>query len=383
MRERRDRPSHDPSALEEEGFIVKEVATPSRDALQKDAELQQLIESAKSLDLTVESQRLAAADSGNPISLYLHEIERYKLLTAEQEILLAQRYQGGRIAYDRLTGGEILSAEEKRMLEKEKEDGDSARDHLTMANTRLVISVAKKYKGPSPFLDLIQDGNMGLMTAVEKFDPTMGIRFSTYATWWIRQSITRGINEGSRTIRMGTHMYERLNDFRAKKAALEENLGREPKDKEIARNLNISLLKVKEMKAYILLAEGTRSLNENIGAPGREDGTELGDIIPDSAKSPETMALQAPIAEKLRNIIYDGETLNDKEIAVLELRFGLTATPLQQGDTYTLEEIGKEWGVTRERVRQMQESALRKLRHKTKNKRVWNERDIWALFNEE
>ncbi|WP_390866556.1 RNA polymerase sigma factor RpoD [Amygdalobacter indicium] len=267
----------------------------------------------------------------DPVRMYLKEIGKVDLLTAEGEKELAQRMQEGDI---------------------------EARDHLCEANLRLVVSIAKRYVGRGmSFLDLIQEGNLGLLKAVEKFDYTKGFKFSTYATWWIRQAITRAIADQARTIRIPVHMVETINKLvRAQRTLLQE-LGREPEVEELAKVLEIKEDKVREI---MKISQEPVSLEKPIG---EEEDSHLGDFIPDDdAPSPEHQTAFSLLKEQLGEVL---STLTPREEKVLRLRFGL-----DDGRTRTLEEVGKEFDVTRERIRQIEAKALRKLRHPNRSKHL-------------
>ena len=267
----------------------------------------------------------------DPVRMYLREIVRIPLLSYEEEAELAER---------------ILH------------DDEEAREKLCQANLRLVVSIAKKYVGRGMlFLDLIQEGNMGLIKAVEKFDYTKGYKFSTYATWWIRQAITRAIADQARTIRIPVHMVETINKLIRTSRHLLQQLGREPLPEEIAKELDMSVEKVMEIQR---IAQDPVSLETPIG---EEDDSHLGDFIPDDdSPAPHDSAAYTLLKEQLEEVM---ETLTPREAKVLRLRFGL-----DDGKARTLEEVGKEFMVTRERIRQIEAKALRKLRHPSRSKRL-------------
>lgn len=267
----------------------------------------------------------------DPVRMYLKEIGRVDLLTAEEELELAKRIEQG---------------------------DEEARKKLAEANLRLVVSIAKRYVGRGMlFLDLIQEGNMGLIKAVEKFDYRKGFKFSTYATWWIRQAITRAIADQARTIRIPVHMVETINKLVRVQRQLLQDLGREPTPEEIAEEMNLTPEKVREI---LKIAQEPVSLETPIG---EEDDSHLGDFIEDhEAQSPADHAAYELLKEQLEDVL---DTLTDREENVLRLRFGL-----DDGRTRTLEEVGKVFGVTRERIRQIEAKALRKLRHPSRSKRL-------------
>ena len=274
---------------------------------------------------------LEGVSTEDPVRMYLKEIGNVPLLTTEQEVELAKRVEAG---------------------------DEEAKKQLTEANLRLVVSIAKKYVGRGmPFLDLIQEGNMGLMKAVDKFDYTKGYKFSTYATWWIRQAITRGIADTGRTIRVPVHMVETINKTLRMTRTLLQELGREPTPEEVAERLNVSVSRVREV---LKISRDPVSLDTPIA---EEDDSHLGDFIEDdSALSPADSAAFSMLRAELATAL---ESLTDRERQVVKLRFGL-----EDGRARTLEEVGKEFNVTRERIRQIEAKALRKLRHPSRSKRL-------------
>jgi RNA polymerase primary sigma factor len=280
---------------------------------------------------------LSAIDIDDSISLYLKEIGRIPLLTAEQEVSLAKRMEAGRLAKRRLSKDTRLSAEEREELRDLVKDGKAAQEHLIKANSRLVVSVAKKYVGRGvPFLDLIQEGNIGLIRAVKKFDYRRGYKFSTYATWWIRQAVTRAIADQGRTIRVPVHMYEQINRLARVSRQLVQELGRDPTVEEIAEELGVS---PKKVERTIKVSQRPLSLEMPVG---EEDDSFLGDFIEDSeAPSPTDQASQQLLRDQIDDIFV---SLTPREVRILQLRFGLV-----DGYSYTLEEVGKKFGVTRER----------------------------------
>lgn len=303
----------------------------------------------------VPSQRVdfEGIDSDDSISLYFREVGTIDLLDAEQEIELAKRIENGREAGQTLDDAELAAAlapRERAELERLVADGELAKQELTQANSRLVISMAKRYLGQGvPFLDLIQEGNLGLMRAVEKFDWRRGNKFSTYATWWIRQSLTRGLADQGRTIRVPVHMNDRIRKVYAVAHALETELGRRPTPEEIAAELEMDITKV---ELALKASRRSISLEKPIGHEGE---SELGQFIEDEASEDP---LESASLDLLRGDVEDVlQGLTAREQRVLELRYGLRGHR-----AYTLKEVGKIFGLTRERVRQIEKEALRKLR---------------------
>ncbi len=293
---------------------------------------------------------LANIDTDDTIGLYLKEVSRVPLLTADEEVQLAQRIENGRIAREELAKG---NASPRRRMELRAliEDGWAAREHLITANSRLVISVAKKYMGRGvPFLDLIQEGNIGLIRATKKFDYRRGHKFSTYATWWIRQAVTRAIADQGRTIRVPVHMGDQINKLLRVQHQLTQRLGRDPSVEELADALEVPPKKVENM-----IQVARRPLSLETPTDDEEDSV-LGDFIEDDeAAPPDDTATYNLLREHL------GEVLNGlppREVRILQLRYGLL-----DGQAYTLEEVGRKMGVTRERVRQIEAQALSRLRH--------------------
>mgnify|MGYP003382403486 CR=1 FL=1 len=292
------------------------------------------------------------------VRLYLQEIGETDLLTMQEEVWLAKRMERGLAAAQRLTLQEYADDTERRELLEDRDDGERARAHLIQANLRLVVSVAKKYVGRGlSFLDLIQEGNIGLMKATDKFDHKRGFKFSTYATWWIRQAITRAISDQSRTIRLPVHVGETINRVKKNAHRLQQIFEREPSHEEIARAMDVPLAKVRQV------LEVSR-LPVSLEAPVGQDGDAfLGDFIEDeSMPQPIELASQ----QLLRHQIGDAlDKLTDRERRIIVLRFGLV-----DGRFRTLEEVGKEFGITRERIRQIEAKALRKLRHPTYSRKL-------------
>jgi len=291
------------------------------------------------------------------IGLYLKEIGRVPLLTAEEEVRLAKRMEAGQIARGKLSE-DGLNPEERTEARKIVLDGLAAREHLIRANSRLVISVAKKYIGRGvPFLDLIQEGNIGLIRAANKFNYRLGHKFSTYATWWIRQAVTRAIADQSRTIRVPVHMGDQINKLLRTSHRLTQELGRKPTPEELAGALEIPTRKAEEMLRVAL-----RPLS--LEMPTDDEGeSELGDFIEDEdGLAPDEEVTSSMLRELLQDILQD---LPPREVRILQLRYGLV-----DGETYTLEEVGKKLGVTRERVRQIEAQALSRLRHPTHSRKL-------------
>ena len=296
----------------------------------------------------------------DPVRMYLKEIGKVALLTPEEEINLAQKMNAGALAQEQLDEAETsdFPPEDLAQLKKLVKEGDRAKQKLAEANLRLVVSIAKRYVGRGMlFLDLIQEGNLGLIKAVEKFDYTKGFKFSTYATWWIRQAITRAIADQARTIRIPVHMVETINKVIRVSRQLLQELGHDPSPEEIAEEMNMPVDKVREI---LKIAQEPVSLETPIG---EEEDSHLGDFIPDEAASePSEAASFTLLKEQLVDVL---STLTPREEKVLKLRFGI-----EDGRTRTLEEVGKEFNVTRERIRQIEAKALRKLRHPSRSKKL-------------
>lgn len=293
------------------------------------------------------------------VKMYLKEIGKVNLLTPEEELSLAKRMADGETAKEQLEEiGEEIDEDTKKQINLLIADGEKAKKSLAEANLRLVVSIAKRYVGRGMlFLDLIQEGNLGLIKAVDKFDYTKGYKFSTYATWWIRQAITRAIADQARTIRIPVHMVETINKLVRVSRQLVQELGREPTPEELAKELNMPVDKVREISK---ISQEPVSLETPIG---EEEDSHLGDFIPDEdAPAPSEAASFVLLKEQLGAVL---ETLSEREAKVLRLRFGL-----DDGRARTLEEVGKEFDVTRERIRQIEAKALRKLRHPSRSKKL-------------
>ena len=303
----------------------------------------------------------------DPVRMYLKEIGKVNLLTPDEEVQLAQDMGAGDAAEEQMKeierarkrGEEItLIPEEEKEIKKAIKRGAAAKQRLAEANLRLVVSIAKRYVGRGMlFLDLIQEGNLGLIKAVEKFDYTKGYKFSTYATWWIRQAITRAIADQARTIRIPVHMVETINKVIRVSRQLLQELGHDPTPEEISEEMNMPVDKVREI---LKIAQEPVSLETPIG---EEEDSHLGDFIPDEdASEPSEAASFTLLKEQLVDVL---STLTPREEKVLKLRFGI-----EDGRTRTLEEVGKEFNVTRERIRQIEGKALRKLRHPSRSKKL-------------
>jgi len=334
------------AALFEQGIEVGQVREEEPD------DLHEIEEAAEE-----ENFDLSQIEIDDSISLYLKEIGRVPLLTAEEEVSLAKRMEKGRESRKKLTQG-VEDWEERECLLWFVRDGQAGQEHLIKANSRLVVSVAKKYVGRGvPFLDLIQEGNIGLIRAVKKFDYRRGYKFSTYATWWIRQAVTRAIADQGRTIRVPVHMYEQINRLTRTSRQLVQELGRDPTTEEIAQELGVSPRKVEHI---MRVSQRPLSLEMPVG---EEEDSYLGDFIEDEdADAPSEAAGQQLLREVIDEIF---QSLTPREVRILQLRFGLV-----DGYCYTLEEVGKKFGVTRERIRQIEAQALSRLRHPSRSRKL-------------
>jgi RNA polymerase primary sigma factor len=327
-----------------------------------------LVEQPEDVTVDVDEDRARAqrevdqalkAPTNDPVRMYLKEIGRVALLTAQEEVELAKRIDAGLQAASVLQQlPDKLVAPERRGLEWREYDGRRAKQHLVEANLRLVVSIAKRYVGRGmAFLDLIQEGNLGLIRAVEKFDYTKGFKFSTYATWWIRQAITRAIADQARTIRIPVHMVETINKLARIQRQLLQDQGREPTAEEIAAQMEMPPEKVREIQK---ISMEPVSLETPIG---EEEDSNLGDFIEDSeAVVPLERASFRLLQEQLNTVLY---TLSQREKEVIEMRFGL-----RDGQPRTLEDVGKRFGVTRERIRQIESKTLSKLRHPSRSQKL-------------
>ena len=302
-----------------------------------------------------EQQVMVAGATADPVKDYLKQIGKVPLLNAEQEVELAKRIEAGLFAEESLGAGKVKKAPVIIEFDWIAEDGRRAKNHLLEANLRLVVSLAKRYTGRGMlFLDLIQEGNLGLIRAVEKFDYTKGYKFSTYATWWIRQAITRAMADQARTIRIPVHMVEVINKLARVQRQMLQDLGREPTPEELAKELDMTPEKVVEVQKY---GREPISLHTPLG----EDGdSEFGDLIEDSEAVVPAEAVSFTLLQEQLHAVLD--TLSEREAGVVSMRFGLT-----DGQPKTLDEIGKVYGVTRERIRQIESKTMSKLRHPSRS----------------
>jgi len=302
-----------------------------------------------------EQQVMVAGATADPVKDYLKQIGKVPLLNAEMEVELAKRIEAGLFSEEKLNKGGKVSPKSLDELTWISEDGRRAKNHLLEANLRLVVSLAKRYTGRGMlFLDLIQEGNLGLIRAVEKFDYTKGYKFSTYATWWIRQAITRAMADQARTIRIPVHMVEVINKLARVQRQMLQDLGREPTPEELAKELDMTPEKVIEVQKY---GREPISLHTPLG----EDGdSEFGDLIEDSEAIVPADAVSFTLLQEQLHAVLD--TLSEREAGVVSMRFGLT-----DGQPKTLDEIGKVYGVTRERIRQIESKTMSKLRHPSRS----------------
>ncbi len=343
-----------------EADIVEELAAVEEEKTEEDEDKTDgeeagfVISDVDDTDEPVQTVTVAGA-TADPVKDYLKQIGKVSLLNAEQEVELAKRIEAGLFAEEKLNEGKKLDRKLQRDLEWIAVDGRRAKNHLLEANLRLVVSLAKRYTGRGMlFLDLIQEGNLGLIRAVEKFDYTKGYKFSTYATWWIRQAITRAMADQARTIRIPVHMVEVINKLARVQRQMLQDLGREPTPEELARELDMTPEKVVEVQKY---GREPISLHTPLGEEG---DSEFGDLIEDSeAIVPSDAVSFTLLQEQLESVL---DTLSDREAGVVRMRFGLT-----DGQPKTLDEIGKVYGVTRERIRQIESKTMSKLRHPSRS----------------
>ncbi|MGB5953604.1 MAG: RNA polymerase sigma factor, partial [Ornithinimicrobium sp.] len=329
--------------------------TPAQTTAAKAREDESFVLSSGDDDDAPAQQVVTAGATADPVKDYLKQIGKVALLNAEQEVELAKRIEAGLFAEERLNSTDKIDAKLKRELWWISQDGKNAKNHLLEANLRLVVSLAKRYTGRGMlFLDLIQEGNLGLIRAVEKFDYTKGYKFSTYATWWIRQAITRAMADQARTIRIPVHMVEVINKLARVQRQMLQDLGREPTPEELAAELDMTPEKVVEVQKY---GREPISLHTPLG----EDGdSEFGDLIEDSeAVVPADAVSFTLLQEQLHSVL---DTLSEREAGVVSMRFGLS-----DGQPKTLDEIGKVYGVTRERIRQIESKTMSKLRHPSRS----------------
>ena len=351
------------------GFVMMaEVQQELEDADAPADGFDQVVEALREVDIEVREDSPEAVygavggvdeiEVSDPVRMYLQEIGRVPLLDAQQEVELSMQMETGRRAAEKLRAGGEARPEERAILQRGQREGEKAQQRLVEANLRLVVSIAKKYVGRGmPLLDLVQEGNLGLMRAVEKFDYRKGFKFSTYASWWIRQAVTRALADQGRTIRVPVHMVETINKLAAVQRALNQELGREPTIEEIAVDLELEPAKVSELRR---IAQEPVSLEAPLG---EEDDTTLGDFVEDTeVEAPVRAASFKLLQEYLRVVL---EELNERERQVLLMRFGLA-----DGRIHTLEEVGQHFKVTRERIRQLETKALAKLRQPSRARRL-------------
>jgi RNA polymerase primary sigma factor len=341
--------------LPDEQFEKDLAADPTIKEDEKEAEKAGFVVSSADESDEPEQQVMVAGATADPVKDYLKQIGKVPLLNAEMEVELAKRIEAGLFSEEKLAKGGKVSAKALDELEWIAEDGRRAKNHLLEANLRLVVSLAKRYTGRGMlFLDLIQEGNLGLIRAVEKFDYTKGYKFSTYATWWIRQAITRAMADQARTIRIPVHMVEVINKLARVQRQMLQDLGREPTPEELAKELDMTPEKVIEVQKY---GREPISLHTPLG----EDGdSEFGDLIEDSEAIVPADAVSFTLLQEQLHAVLD--TLSEREAGVVSMRFGLT-----DGQPKTLDEIGKVYGVTRERIRQIESKTMSKLRHPSRS----------------
>ena len=351
------------------GFVMAGEVQQELEDLQAPAEaFDSVVDALRSRDVEVREEEAEAlfdtitpgsdVEVSDPVRMYLHEIGRVPLLDAQQEVELAMQMEAGQRATEKLASGERLNPSDEAILRRAHSQGERAQQRLVEANLRLVVSIAKKYVGRGmPLLDLVQEGNLGLMRAVDKFDYRKGFKFSTYASWWIRQAVTRALADQGRTIRVPVHMVETINKLAAVQRGLSQELGREPTIEEIATDLELEPAKVTELRR---IAQDPLSLETPLG---EEEDSTLGDFVPDpDAEAPVTAASFKLLQEYLGIAL---EELNEREREVLIMRFGL-----RDGRIHTLEQVGRYFNVTRERIRQLETKALAKLRQPSRARKL-------------
>lgn len=350
------------------GFVMMaEVQQELEDASAPADAFDQVVEALREVDVEVREDSPEAVygavgvdeiEVSDPVRMYLQEIGRVPLLDAQQEVELSMQMETGRRAVEKLKTGEAAGPEETAILQRARRDGDRAQQRLVEANLRLVVSIAKKYVGRGmPLLDLVQEGNLGLMRAVEKFDYRKGFKFSTYASWWIRQAVTRALADQGRTIRVPVHMVETINKLAAVQRALNQELGREPTIEEIAEDLELEPAKVSELRR---IAAEPLSLEAPLG---EEEDSTIGDFVEDTEAEAPVRAASFKLLQEYLGVVL--EELNERERQVLVMRFGLA-----DGRIHTLEEVGRHFNVTRERIRQLETKALAKLRQPSRARRL-------------
>jgi len=350
------------------GFVMMaEVQQELEDAAAPADAFDHLVEALREMDIEVREDSPEAVygstgvdeiEVSDPVRMYLQEIGRVPLLDAQQEVELSMQMEAGRRAVEKLHSGEAGSPEETSILQRARREGERAQQRLVEANLRLVVSIAKKYVGRGmPLLDLVQEGNLGLMRAVEKFDYRKGFKFSTYASWWIRQAVTRSLADQGRTIRVPVHMVETINKLAAVQRALNQELGREPTIEEIAEDLELEPAKVSELRR---IAQDPLSLESPLG---EEEDSTLGDFVEDTEAEAPVRAASFKLLQEYLGVVL--EELNERERQVLVMRFGLA-----DGRIHTLEEVGRHFNVTRERIRQLETKALAKLRQPSRARKL-------------
>jgi len=351
------------------GFVMMaEVQQELEDASAPADAFDEVVEALREVDIEVREDSPEAVygstgsmdeiEVSDPVRMYLQEIGRVPLLDAQQEVELSMQMEAGRRAVEKLRSGEMAGVEETAIVQRSRREGDRAQQRLVEANLRLVVSIAKKYVGRGmPLLDLVQEGNLGLMRAVEKFDYRKGFKFSTYASWWIRQAVTRALADQGRTIRVPVHMVETINKLAAVQRALNQELGREPTIEEIAVDLELEPAKVSELRR---IAQDPLSLETPLG---EEEDSTIGDFVEDTEAEAPVRAASFKLLQEYLGVVL--EELNERERQVLVMRFGLA-----DGRIHTLEEVGRHFNVTRERIRQLETKALAKLRQPSRARKL-------------